>query len=335
MDKIRWNFRKNLLSSARRLAVGACVVTLFISGTVFAMENNAENGAKNETENLVDAENFIWKTQPIEAWVKVLEASLNTSVDNQNEKLDGKSENVSRKSQKSKKSKKASKEKAENSENTPTIREQWYAAYALGEYGTEAVSAVPILLKRLELEAGADDDVRACILFSLGKIGDPSAFSAICDAFDSEYPIMRRTAAISVGFFPELLKKETETVTKMASILETRSEMELPLATNCAVTLWVLGETETVYDWVSAALASDRKDSFTRNFEIYQALSAVRQILTRSGLETFSDETDALTERITELVQKSRDTDVVLSACEILVQLGEAAIPAVLRAINS
>ncbi len=146
---------------------------------------------------------------------------------------------------------------------------------------------------------------------------------------------MRRTAAISLGFFPELLKKETEIVANMTAILNTRSEMELPLAANCAVTLWILGETQTVQKWLVNASASDQKDSFTRNFEIYQALSAIRQILMRSGLDAFGDETLALTKRLAELVQKSRDTDVALSACEILVQLGSASTPAVLEAVNA
>ncbi len=312
MDKIRWNLGKNLVSHTRRLVVGACVLTFFVAGTVFGAENSA------------DAENFIWKTQPVEVWASVLEASL--------EHEDEKAEKAVNKSKKSKKGKKEDKEKAKN---VPTIREQWYAAYALGEYGADAVSAVPVMLKRLELEAGADDDVRACILFSLGKIGDESSFSAICDAFDSEYPIVRRTAAISLGFFPELLKNETETVAKMVKILEMRSEMELPLAANCAVTLWGVGEVTTVREWLAVAMASDRKDSFTRNFEIYQALSAVRRILGRSGLDTFGDETAIMTERLTKLVQDSRDTDVVLSASEILVQLGDVSVPAVLEAVNA
>lgn len=225
---------------------------------------------------------------------------------------------------------------------TPSIREQWYAAYALGQYGPDAVSAVPVMLERLERDAGKDDDVRACILYSLGLIGAPETFPAVLEAFGSPYPIIQRTAAGVLARFPEQIAKNPEIIRSMNAILEERAETQFPLAANCAVTLWAIGQKETVSTWLSASLNSDRKNDFTRNFEIYQALSVFHQIMAAafsdsspSSADVFSaEESSDFARRLTVLVEESSDLDVVLSACEALVSLGSFSVEPVREAFG-
>ncbi len=70
MNKIRWNFRKNLARYMSRLAIGVCAITLFCAEIVLG----AEKG--------MNMENYIWKTQSVDAWAKVLEASLDAEGNN-------------------------------------------------------------------------------------------------------------------------------------------------------------------------------------------------------------------------------------------------------------
>lgn len=221
--------------------------------------------------------------------------------------------------------------KAGLEKNAPSIPEQWYAAYALGEYGAEAVSAVPVMLERLAYDAGKDDDVRACLLFSLGKIGAVAAFPAALEAFESEYPIIERTAALTLGAFPEKLKSDgASAIEKMERILEERSALQIPLAGNCATTLWGVGERGAVASWLSASLFSEREDAFTRNFEIYQALSVVQQLASQYGTDGLSDltlpEGLSLPEGLIAIVQNSDDLDARLNASEALERLGDASV---------
>jgi len=219
-------------------------------------------------------------------------------------------------------------------EKTPTIREQWYAAYSLGKYAEEAQSAVPVLLKRLKLDAGEDDDVRACILLTLASIGDEEAVPAILVEVDSDYPIMARTAVLALRKFPKKLAEATEVVEKLKKILVSHSELEHALATNCAAALWVVGEKEAVLDWFRKGLALDKEFSYARNTEIYQVLAAIHLILDDSGVETFGDDASELAEKLVEIVQKTPDADSALSACEILMKLGPDALPALRKAEN-
>ncbi len=217
--------------------------------------------------------------------------------------------------------------KAGLEKDAPSIPEQWYAAYALGEYGGEAVPAIPVMLERLAYEAGKDDDVRACLLFSLGKTGNVAAFSAMLEAFDSEYPIIERTAALTLGAFPEKLKSNgSSALKKMERILEERSPIQIPLAANCAATLWGVGERAKVASWLSASMFSEREDAFTRNFEIYQAVSTVRQIASRYGKEDLAELTlndgFSLAESLVLVAGNSDDLDARLNAAEVLTLLG-------------
>ena len=232
----------------------------------------------------------IWQSKSVEHWTKILESA----VENPGEK-------------------------------TPSIREQWYAAYSLGKYSQEAESAVPVLLKRLQLDAGEDDDVRACILLTLALIGDKEAIPAILKEVDSEYPIMQRTA---------VLAESIGTVEKLEQILKSHSATEQPLATNCAAALWLVGKQDAVLAWIGQTLALDKEFNYARNTEIYQTLAAIHLILEDSGAETFGENASKLVENLVELVQKTPDADSALSACEILVKLGPAALPAVQKVEN-
>lgn len=245
----------------------------------------AESSVKSAAESDFESDS-VWRSKPAAYWESVLKKALS------------------------------------NSKRKPPIREQWYAAYALGKYGPSAESSVPVLLERLALEAGSDDDVRACIVFSLAQIGDDRAFPEILAALNSEYPIIERTAALALARFPEKLAKSTEALEKMKSVLAERSGMQLPLASNCAAALWAAGEQKSALGWIQTALRSDREDDFTRNFEIYLALSAVQQILMTGGTDAFSDDSDALASQLVETAAASRDTDVILAACDALTALG-------------
>lgn len=241
----------------------------------------------------------IWQTKPVEHWTKILESAVEHP-----------------------------------GEKTPSIREQWYAAYSLGKYAQEAESAVPVLLKRLQLDAGEDDDVRACILLTLALIGDKEAIPAILNEVDSEYPIMRRTAVLALRKFPKELAEDSETVEKLEQILKSHTETEQPLATNCAAALWLVGKQEVVLTWIGQTLALDKEFNYVRNTEIYQTLAAIHLILGDSGPETFGENAAKLAENLVELVRKTPDADSALSACEILVKLGPAALPAVQKVEN-
>lgn len=241
----------------------------------------------------------IWQSEPVEYWTKILESAI-----------------------------------VKPKEKAPSFREQWYAAYSLGKYGREAESAVPVLMKRLQMDVGEDDDVRACILLTLALIGDKKAIPAILQEVDSEYPIMRRTAALALRKFPEELAKDTKTVEKFRQILKSHSATEHPLATNCAAALWLVGEREVVLAWIGQTLALDKEFRYARNTEIYQTLAAIHLILEDSGPETFGENASKLAENLVELIQKTPDADSTLSACEILVKLGPAALPAVQKVEN-
>ena len=241
----------------------------------------------------------IWQTKPVEHWTKILQSALD-----------------------------------QPKEKKPSIREQWYAAYSLGKYGQEAESAVPVLLKRLQLDAGEDDDVRACILLTLALIGDKEAVPAIMNEVDSEYPIMRRTAVLALRKFPKELEEDAETVEKLEKILKSHAATEQALATNCAATLWLVGKQEAVLAWIGQTLALDKEFTYARNTEIYQTLAAIHLILEDSGAEAFGENASKLAENLVELVQKTPDADSALSACEILVKLGPAALPAVRKVEN-
>ncbi|MBQ6109610.1 MAG: HEAT repeat domain-containing protein [Thermoguttaceae bacterium] len=241
----------------------------------------------------------IWQSKPVEHWTKILASAL----EKQNEKA-------------------------------PSVREQWYAAYSLGKYAKEAESAVPVLLERLQLDAGEDDDVRACILLTLALIGDKEAVPAILKEVDSEYPIMRRTAVLALRKFPKELAEDAQTVEKLEQILKSHAETEQALATNCAAALWLVGKQDAVLAWIGQTLTLDKEFNYVRNTEIYQTLAAIHLILEDSGPETFGENAEKLGENLVELVQKTPDADSALSACEILVKLGPAALPSVQKVEN-
>ena len=262
----------------------------------------------------------VWQTKSVEQWADVLEAAIPE---------DG---------------------KKADAHSIPSIREQWYAAYALGEYGQEALSAVPVLLKRFAHEAGKDDDVRACILYSLGKMQAEEAFPVLCEALESDYPLIVRTAALALGRFPKPLASSEgeEAVKMMRSILRERSELQIPLAANCAVTLWATGKREAVCEWMVSALTSERKDAFTRNFELYQGISVCLMIAESTETEELrsffehwtADRADdripehSLPGLLADLAARGEDADVKLLACETLAKLGSWALPAVREAMG-
>lgn len=241
----------------------------------------------------------IWQSKPVEHWTKIIDSATEKT-----------------------------------KEKVPSIREQWYAAYALGKYAEKAQSAVPVLLKRLQIDAGEDDDVRACLLLTLALIGDKEAVPAILDEVDSEYVLIRRTAILALRKFPKELSEAAETVEKLETILKSTTESERPVRPNCAAALWLVGKQKPVLDWIDQTLALDKEFNYVRNTEIYQTLAAILMILEDSGPETFGEDSGALAEKLTELVQKTPDADSALSACEILVKLGPAALPAVQKVEN-
>ena len=262
----------------------------------------------------------VWKTKTVGEWAAVLE----TAVPEPSIETDARS--------------------------IPTIREQWYAAYALGEYGQEALSAVPVLLKRFAHEAGKDDDVRACILYSLGKMQAEDAFPILLEALESDYPLIARTAALALGRYPERLASPNgkEAVKRMLGLLRESSDLQIPLVANCAVTLWGAGEKTAVCEWLISALNSERKDAFTRNFEIYQGCSVCLQLTERFGKEdvrtSFESWTEtgpkeplpknSLPEILAELAKSGSDLDVKLIACETLASLGSWVLPAVQKSMG-
>ncbi len=285
-----------------RFSIPVCASVVWVSATLFCAAKDPSNAvpaskvAETPVSQASELEmDSIWRSKPVSAWVSVLEKSVS------------------------------------NAKRKPPIREQWYAAYALGMYGPDAKSAVPVLLKRLALDAGSDDDVRACIVYALAQIGDEKAFSSILEMLDSPYPIIERTAALALARFPKQLAQSSDALKKMKSVLSESSTLQLPLAANCAAALWAANEHEDVLAWIQKALRSEREDDFTKNFELYLAISVVQQILDSEGTDAFAQKSEEIASLLAATLTLSRDTDVILACCDALIQLKKHAVPAVME----
>ncbi|MDO4570144.1 MAG: HEAT repeat domain-containing protein [Planctomycetia bacterium] len=141
--------------------------------------------------------------------------------------------------------------------NKPCIREQWYAAYALEQYGAAAQNQAPTLLRRLDTDLGQDDYVRSAVARALGTAGATEAIPALILALDSEYLAIRRNAAWALGrFSPDDFGEEKEpAVEALRKLLKKSEHPDLPLELNAATALWRIARNDDTLEWIDRMLA--------------------------------------------------------------------------------
>ncbi|MDO4583812.1 MAG: HEAT repeat domain-containing protein [Planctomycetia bacterium] len=227
------------------------------------------------------AEELVWKTRTVEDWTKVLQQSLEET-------------------------------------RRPAMRDQWYAAYALGQYGASAKSAVPVLCKRLRKDWGEDDYVRAAVALSLGEIGDLRAVRSLVEELDSPYVAIQRNTALALGMLGETLKeKSPDGVPKLLTLLE--SSPDRTVRANAAVALWKIARHAAVLPFLEQELAS------AKTLDVYQGASVVIALASLWSEEEKKRWTPLLIPPLASRHPQEQDTARI--CMEALLSLGETAIP--------
>ena len=219
-------------------------------------------------------------------------------------------------------------QKSLEKENRPAIREQWYAVYALGEYAaqkdaeqTDAI--VEILLKRLAVDQGQDDYVRAAIATTLGKIGDAQAIPALTEALTSDYTAIRRCAADALNHFGQ---KASVPATRDALKKVLKEDSDATTRSNAAVTLWNTTSDAAALEYLEKLLDSKK------SLEKYQAATAIGR------LEGLSDKVSAkLGKGLIPLLALTgiQDQDTARAGVAALVQLGKPTLAEVRKAFRT
>ncbi|MDO4576069.1 MAG: HEAT repeat domain-containing protein [Planctomycetia bacterium] len=189
----------------------------------------------------VSAQDLVWQSRPPKAWSEVLSGALQAKPDER-----------------------------------PLIRQQWYAAYALGQYGKEASGAVEVLLKRLAVDQGQDDYVRAAVALALGQIGDRKSVPALMEAFSQNpaYPAIRRNAVKALGMFGNWAKEErSDVVALLQNAME--NDPDMGVRTNAAAALWSVDKNPAVMEFVRKRLESSEALDVYQGAVVASALANV------------------------------------------------------------
>lgn len=224
-----------------------------------------------------------WQSQPVSAWAAVLDSAF-------------------------------------SDEPAPLTR-QWYAAYALGQYGEKAKSAVPAMITRLETAFDRDNYVRAAVARSLGMIGDlravPALMEAVTQAAAKDDESVLRNAAWALGTFGG--SGVSENVVPVLEPLLTHDDIQTRAA--AAAALWHIIRHEAALETLVALLRSSNAN------EIYEGAMAVAQYGT-----TFRGQTAVITPLVARL--RSANPDVPPACQEALCSMGKPVIPAVKAALS-
>lgn len=206
----------------------------------------------------------------------------------------------------------------------PAIRDQWYAAYALGEYGSEGLSPanVDVLLARFAKDLGQDDYVRAAVALTLGKSGDPRVVSVLTEALNSDYVAIRRSAANALGL---LGKQAADAVPVLEKTV--KEDKDATARSNAAVALWSIAQSPEALEYVRRTLAMEKA------LDIYHGASA----LVRMQGELPETDVTALAERLVVLtaLAKIQEQDTARLCVDALVRLGKPAAETVRKAFQA
>ena len=214
------------------------------------------------------------------------------------------------------------------SDSPPSEPDQWFAAYALGQYGAEAKSAVPLLIRRLEQELlEGDYYIRAAAARSLGMIGDGKAVPALAELLETElakspkeqYPAILRNAAWALGAFGKKIPPtNTKVIAALKNLLKSgHSANDAPARGAAAVALWKIAKDESALAAIREMLVSPKWSP--KSMEIYQGALAAAEIGPELG-KNASVMAEILAQRLL-----SKDQDVSRACAEALCALGKAA----------
>ncbi len=218
-------------------------------------------------------------------------------------------------------------ETAFSDSDAATMTDQWYAAYALGQYEAEAKAAVPGLVKRLGTAFDDDTYVRAAAARSLGLIGDPQAVPALAEAIpaaltvleanpDVDYEAILRNAAWALGAFGKKAADTPEAVVALETLLkhpdpQTRAE--------AAGALWKISRHNVAFRTLIAMLKSKASQN------TYHAAMVVTQIGPQWGEKAAGPVSEALTANL----ETQPDQDTARACEEALCAVGPMAVPTV------
>jgi HEAT repeat protein len=120
------------------------------------------------------------------------------------------------------------------------VRVRWYAAYALGQLGPQAVAAVPALMTRLKLREDQPEQeyVRGGAAWALGRIGSDQAVPLLIETLASKHVSVRRNAPLALG---RLGKASVGAVDKLLELLR---DPDATVRVNSAVALWEIARHE-------------------------------------------------------------------------------------------
>lgn len=225
-----------------------------------------------------------WQSQPVSAWVAVLDSAF--------------------------------------SDDPAPLTRQWYAAYALGQYGEKAKPAVPAMLERLKTAFDRDNYVRAAVARSLGMIGSTQAVTVMVSVMEQaiqqgEDSIPRNTAWALGEFGPAVAGGEA--VPALEALL-THDDVQTRAA--AAVALWQIARHEAALKTLIAMLNTRKAN------EIYEGAMGISRI----GPSLGGKASAVIPPLVTWLC--SSYADIPQACLEALCAVGEPAIPAVKSALT-
>ncbi|MDO4549831.1 MAG: HEAT repeat domain-containing protein [Planctomycetia bacterium] len=202
----------------------------------------------------------------------------------------------------------------------PDLQLQWYAAYALGQYGQDAKSAVNTLISRAQVDMGQDDYVRAATLRSLGQIQDVTAIPVLVAELESPYRAILRNAAWALGNFNAQAMADDRVIPALEKLL---THEDPPTRAQAAAALWKIAKNDHALETLLKMIQS------RKSYEIYESVHVIQEIapLLNEKRATFAK---MLTARLS-----SKDSDTSRACVEALCALGTDALTSVKTALET
>jgi HEAT repeat protein len=194
----------------------------------------------------------------------------------------------------------------------PDIRVRYYAAYALGQLGPQAATAVGPLQKALANRA-EQEYVRGTLAWALGRIG-PAAEPAIPQLIEmlaSKHDSVRRNAAEALGNFGPAARGAVD------ELLKTARDEDPMVRLNVAVALWKIQRHPKALPALLAMLRQGRDPLPYQTAVVLGSLGADAEEVTPALVEALANS----------------DADVRRAAARSLGQIGPAALPALKKVL--